>query len=101
MSIKSDNPMHYHLVSGMVLFTRQNSDVVEEIYLNTTVQTKNKTVPAKAIGQAQQGIQMLLFKREGAEVTVTDVFIMSVSYLGHMTQEAFVEGVDELQAQAA
>lgn len=101
MSTKTDIPMHYHLVSGLVLFTRPNSDVVEQIHINTTVQTKNKTVPAKAIGQAQQGIQMLLFKREGAEITVTDVFIISVSYLGHMTQAAFVEGLDELQAEAA
>jgi hypothetical protein len=94
---KTNTPMHFHLVAGTVIFTRNGSEVSEQLQLNTTLQTKNKTIPAVSVGQAQQGLQMLLFQRFGTELEVTDVFIQSISYLGHMTTEAFADGIDQLQ----
>lgn len=92
-----NNPIHHWLVAGSVVFNRKDSDAIESINLNTIVTNKNRTVVVKNIGQAQQGLQIRLFERIGPEATVHDVFIISVSYLGHMTPEAFSAGASELQ----
>lgn len=94
---KNNKLQHYHIVAGMVLFTRPGDDNVEQMHLNTTITGDDKNVTAKHIGMAQQGLQMRLFERTGPEANVLDVFIISVNYLGHMTQDKFVEGVSELQ----
>lgn len=95
---KANKPQHYHLVSGMVIFTREGSEEIEQMNINTTLTGDDRNVTAKHIGMAQQGIQMRLFERIGNPNTqVHDVFIISVSYLGVMTQAKFMEGVGELQ----
>lgn len=88
---------HYYLVSGEVSFTRKDSEVVERISLNTTIANDLERVTAKDIGRAQQALQMLLFKRGDVTLTVTDVFIVAISYLGRMNQETFLANVEELQ----
>jgi len=88
--------MFYHLVAGKVLFHRGDNPP-EEIHLNTTIITPTPAVPAREIGKAQQALQVTLFQREGMELTITDVFIMSISPLGKMTKSDFVAGVTENQ----
>jgi hypothetical protein len=95
--MSKDTAMHHWLVAGSVVFNRKNSDAIETINLNTIVTNKNRTVTVKNIGQSQQGLQIRLFERIGPEATVHDVFIISVSYLGHMTSEAFTAGAGETQ----
>lgn len=90
----------YSLVSGKVIYTRRDSKDVEALDINTTLRSSNAYVTAKDIGRAQQSIQMLLFQRIGVEVSVIDVFIASISALGLMTEQEFMEGVDDLQAEA-
>lgn len=92
---------HYHIVAGSVLFTRDEADGIESMSINTTLAGDDRNVTAKQIGLAQQGIQMRLFERLGGPCEVHDVFIVSVSYLGHMTPEKFMAGVEELQQNAA
>lgn len=87
---------HFWLVAGCVVFTRQGEDTVETISLNTMITNKIEQVTARHVGRAQQSLQMLLFQRLGVEIQVHDVFIISVSYLGRMSTEAFNEGVGEL-----
>ena len=94
---KNSKVQHYHLVAGMVLFVREGSDEIEQMNLNTTLTGDDRNVTARQIGIAQQGLQMRLFERVGPQVEVKDVFIISVSYLGQMTPEKFVEGVKDLQ----
>jgi len=92
---------HYALVSGKVVFRRNESEDIEEQYINTTIVGDQPNITAVQIARAQQGIQMLLFQRIGVDITVLDVFIMSISQLGRMTNEKFMEGMDALQAGVA
>lgn len=89
----------YHLVAGEVTYQLKQDEPIERLRLNTTIITPD-VVKAKHIGQAQQALQMLLFQRLGP-VIVHDVFILSISSLGTMTQDEFIEGVAEQQAETA
>lgn len=90
---------HYHLVSGLVIFTEAEGAPEERVHLNTTIITDDARVTATHIGQAQKALQMILFQKFGP-MMVRDVFIMAISPLGQMTSEEFVAGMDELMAEA-
>ena len=97
---KTSKLQHYHLVAGTAAFVSENGDI-EHTNINTTLAGDERYVTAKQVGLAQQGIQMRLFERTGGPVDVRDVFIVGISYLGHMTPEKFMHGIEELQQNAA
>lgn len=56
---------------------------------STVVQAPDQRVTVRELAQAQQGCQMVLFRMLGEEVNVMNVVIMSVSYLGEMSEDEF------------
>lgn len=97
MSDKPSLAQHYYLVAGLVTFVRKDETQPEQITLNTSITTPRQLVTAKSIGRGQQGLQMIAFERFGHEIQIVDVCVLSLSYLGRMTQEDFMAGVGELQ----
>ena len=82
--------LHHYLVAGIVMFRDPSSDGIGTMSLNCVVTNENQIFPVQKIGQAQQLLQMLFHKKiEDPEVDVIDVFLVSVSHLGHMTEEEF------------
>lgn len=96
----SDTVQHYHLVSAEVLFQTADDQPVQGFKLNTTIVTDDGKVTAKLIGRAQVTLQKLTFMKFG-NVNISDVFIISISPLGEMTEDAFVAGVADLEAEVA
>jgi hypothetical protein len=88
-----DTPFHYFLVTGQAVFLRDGSKAVEALVSNTLMITHDHKVRARDIGRVQQGIQMNLHKKmtdqETKPVKVIDVVIMSIAYLGEMSQREF------------
>jgi hypothetical protein len=75
--------------------------------LNTLVQTKEPYFSRAELGKAQQILQVRLMRETfpenaiPADVKVTDVFILSVSALGLMSDEEFQKGYDALVKEAS
>ena len=85
---------HFHLISGTVMFMDQSSGEpkIGNFLQNTTIHTPTREVPSRHIGRAQQALQMLMYRKlEDDNLVVVDVHINSVSYLGLMTEEDFLE----------
>jgi hypothetical protein len=85
---------HYWLVAGTVMFGNKAEETIGNVSLNTTTRTDADAFPSREIGRAQQALQMLFFKRilqeDQANIQVVDVVIISVNYLGEMTEEEFL-----------
>ena len=80
---------HYFLIAGQVIFRTKDGEP-GQIMLNALVTNDTRNFPARLIGKGQQALQLHFFKQiEDATVTVIDVPIYSVSYLGHMTEKDF------------
>lgn len=86
---KSMEKLHYHLVSGEIIFQDSNGNPGTH-RLNCTVTTENGNVRAREIGKAQKLLQMIFFKKMNiVTLNVKDVFIIGISNLGRMTQKEF------------
>lgn len=83
----------YFLACGQTVFLRDGSKVVEVLTSNTLVISETQTVKARDIGRVQQALQMNCHKKmaeqEPKPVKIIDVVIMSISFLGHMSQSEF------------
>lgn len=84
---------HYYLVSGKILFADpENAEAIGTTELNTPIVLSEPKVTAKAIGRAQQALQMSFFQRvNNPNLVVGDVFIIGISYLGQMTDAEFTK----------
>lgn len=83
---------HYYLVAGEVVFINPD-ETLGTLRLNTVTRTKKQLFTAQNLGESQQALQMQFHRncetRGVPLLNIFDVFIMSVSYLGHMTEEEF------------
>jgi len=87
-----DKQKHYfHLVAAEVMFSDpENNNAIGSMKINTMIKTPDNLVRAKMIGQAQQAAQLSMFKKLGdVPLQVVDVFILSISNLGRMTDKYF------------
>lgn len=84
---------HFHLVSAEVMFSDPDQDnAIGSVKLNTMLKTQDGLVRAKDIGKAQQAVQLALFQKlQDPKLNVVDVFIMSISNLGRMTEKYFTD----------
>lgn len=100
MMKKISKHQHYWLVAGKVKFhMKDDEQKIGESEHNTLVLTDSKFFNEKSIAEAQHGLQMSFEKKIPMEiVSVVDVFILSVSHLGHMNQGEFTAGMEELRA---
>jgi len=84
---------HYFLISGLTVFLRTGSDVVESLTSNTLLITHDQKIRAKDIGRVQRALQMNLHKKmseqEEKPVRVLDAIILNIAFLGEMSQIEF------------
>jgi hypothetical protein len=80
------------------MFTDHEGDL-SQIELNTVIRSKDRKVTGRKMGEAQQAMQMLLFKKAQSAgkdpPNVHDVFLIGISYLGQMTEEEFYTPPEE------
>lgn len=82
---------HHFLVAGNVLFLNNPSGNMGSVPLNGILLTDTKDIPAASLAKAQQVLQIRFFKQveNSAEVTVMDVVLQTITYLGEFTEEEF------------
>lgn len=92
---------HHYLVTGELVYTVKDADNIHALRLNAVVLGDTAdTIPARAIGAAQQALQMQFHQRmDNPEVTVRDVVIMNMLYLGNMTAEEFQRPPENMRKQ--
>jgi hypothetical protein len=95
---------HYYLVSGEVFFhgpVQENATrEVGSLKLNSVITLNRNQVVAREMGRAQQALQLRFHERmKDASLEVFDVFLISFSYLGHMTHEQFTADVMPITAE--
>ena len=86
---------YHHLVAGQILLTEGNNPSLNSVPLNCVITTKEPIIGVHDIGRAQQMLQMLFFKKLPESVVptinVVDVVILSLTNLGYMTDERFLQ----------
>ena len=85
---------HYYLITGEIFFSpNQDKKPTDDIYsnrLNGVIYLKDKQVTTKGLAKAQQVLQLNFFRHNPPDtVTVRDVVISNISYLGYMDKESF------------
>lgn len=82
---------HHFLIAGNVLFQNNTSNEMGSVPLNGVLITDRKDIPAASLAKAQQILQMRFFKNidNSTEITVVDVVLQSMTYLGEFTEEEF------------
>ena len=91
-----NQPLHrFMLVLSAAFIGPQGQSSMKIV--NTVVARTKKNVPLGIIKQAQDGVSMQL-QMFGIEAqNIVDVTIQNVCYLGHMTEQEFLAGLDESQ----
>jgi hypothetical protein len=86
----NENP-HFHLAAGEILFHETGNDAAAgSVRLNAMLVTQTANITASDIGRVQQALQLNFFQKTGdAAITIVDVVLLNLSYLGQMTQEEF------------
>lgn len=99
---KPDFKNHYHLVSGIILFKDESTgDGVGRIEMNAINKDLQKDVGVQQIQDMQRALQMNTFQRLGGPVEVVGVTIVSMNYLGHMSDKQFNNSPLEEEARLA
>lgn len=100
-----EKKQHFWLFATHVVFTNAEQTEMGNAPINATILNDRKVVPAAKIQEAQAQAQAIFHERSafaGQGLNVVDVFILSTSYLGHMTISEFnklPEGVAAKQVQ--
>lgn len=84
---------HHFLLAGNVLFQNNQSGEMGSVPLNGVLLTDRQDIPARSLAKAQQILQMRFHKNteNSTEITVVDVVIQSITYLGEFSEEEFQE----------
>lgn len=84
---------HFHLIAGKVIaMIDENPTAVD---LNGVLRTQGVMLKAKDIGRANQTLQLSLAQKVGdPNIVMMDAMVYSITYLGHMRNSEFLEGVD-------
>jgi patatin-like phospholipase/acyl hydrolase len=88
---------HYYLIAGLVMFTFKvegnDEPQVSSVPVNAIVRHDNTKFPAAKLAKAQQNMHaafmMKMPEEARAGITVHDMVVQNVSYLGEMTEEEF------------
>lgn len=92
MKVPSAKKNHFYLVAAMVTFNIEGEEGTRSHMLNTMIKTKDNFVSLENLGRAQQAVQMRLagiLGEDSAKSNVIDVVVMSVSYMGYMSEKDF------------
>lgn len=103
MSQQQKTLQHYWLIAGQAHFVADGAFHTRN--LNALSVTPKKFLNQTELAKSQQTIQARLVRQtfpDGnlpADFKFVDVFVMSVSWMGQMTEAEFLQGHDELVAE--
>ena len=87
---------HFFLISGLVMFTigdDPETAQISSIPTNAIVRHDNQNFAAAKLAKGQQNLHKSMLMKMPTEahaaLTVRDIVVTNVSYLGHMTEEEF------------
>jgi len=85
---------HFFLLAALVIY--QKDKLERTRHFNILMSSEERVITREQIGRAQQQAQVRFFTEFDKEhkAEVVDVFIQSVSHLGHMTDDEFHKGFD-------
>ncbi len=91
---------HFHLIAGKVIAMIDGN--ITSVDLNAVLRTKSTSIKAKDIGRANQTLQLTLAQKVGdPTIQMMDAMVYGISYLGHMKNSEFLEGVNAEEQQNA
>lgn len=77
---------HWHLVYGTVVFREKEDSPLQEAHLNGVIADVGRDIPTRGLAVAQQTLQLNLHQKwQGDPPQIIDVLIVSINYLGYMT----------------
>lgn len=86
----TESSLHYHLVSGQILYQVDGENGPGIITLNSLVKTEDGKLNLQMIGRAQQVLQANFLKKVGeVKVQIVDVIILAITNLGVFTEDEF------------
>lgn len=88
----SQNKHYHYWLASTQLLTKESAEStqVSSLFMNAIAKTPEKTVSTQVLGNIQKNVQMQYRNVvQEAESVVLDVVIMSISYLGYMTDDEF------------
>lgn len=98
-----EKKLHYSLVATEVMVIE--GDTMGSIKLNVMLALETNHITAKDLGLVQRLAQQNFWQRRGGvsnDITIADVFIVGISYLGLMREKTFhnLPKAEELEAEA-
>lgn len=98
-----EKKLHYSVVATEVMVIE--GDTMGSIKLNVMLALETNYITAKDLGQVQRLAQQSFWQRRGGvsnDVSIADVFIVGISYLGLMREKTFhnLPKAEELEADA-
>jgi hypothetical protein len=100
----SEKP-HYYLGAGEIMFVKQAEEEVGVTRVNAMLLSETGNITAAEIGKLQQMMQMVFLRRlddeQRANLTIVDVVVYGISYLGQMTSEEFHKEPEQPAAEEA
>lgn len=92
-----NQPSHRYMVTLATTFKNANGGGGMK-YINTMISRPKKTLPLVFLKQSQDSVAMQLQYFGIQPDDIVDVTVLSVSYLGHMTEREFTEGLNQKEA---
>lgn len=82
---------HFYLVAGEIVYKHPSQpDAIGYIRLNSVLQMDRNLIRHRELGKAQQMLQLHFHNRmNDPTFEVVDVFLVGLSYMGHMTEAEF------------
>lgn len=88
MASQSSAKRHHYMVTCLLVFVHNNNP--GQRFMNVVTSQENRFVPASALAEVRNSIVLRGNQEMGLEISeIRDVVVMSVSYLGYMTEKTF------------
>lgn len=106
MERKAEKRQYHWMVAGEITFNLKQDDGTFEVNVvkqNCVIFSLENRLRVQELGKAQQTLQMQLFNKMGAEsglldkIEVTNIVLLALMPLGHMTQTEFNEAPKGMQ----
>lgn len=94
MTAKSNKTKKYFLVCSEIKFTAKDTAAMTHKQ-NALVTLDTTSVNIETLGKAQQAVQLAFHKIFGSDVTVLDVYIANLIFLGDFTEKEFFAKTQE------
>ena len=96
----SKKRQHWFIACAEVTFVHGDGENTGITRLNSMIKSDQQAVGVQLLGRAQQAVQLQLHKNlNDPGLNVLNVVFISISYLGHMTEQDFYK-TDSEQARA-